>query len=85
MKKDIPAIREYKMAFEEYFKNKPEPKNDDEHKKQMDEFVHWYNNIRKQSDTGKTPSEMYQEAYGKCTRQISPKIGLKRQNRAKKL
>ena len=30
----------------------------------LDEFFHWYNNVRKQSDTGKTPSEMYKEIYG---------------------
>ena len=34
-------------------------------KKQMDEFKHWYNKVRKQSDTGKTPEEMYKEIYGK--------------------
>jgi hypothetical protein len=59
------AIREYRMAQEEYFKNKPKPKNDKELKKQMDEFRYWYNNVRKQSDTGKTPAEMYEEIYGK--------------------
>jgi len=63
-----PAIREYKLAFEEYFKDKPKPKNEKESKKQMDEFMHWYNNIRKQSDTGKTPNEMYKEAYGKSSK-----------------
>ncbi|HLC81455.1 MAG TPA: hypothetical protein VJH68_02255 [Candidatus Nanoarchaeia archaeon] len=62
---DNPAIREYRMAFEEYFKDKPKPKNDRERKKQMEEFIYWYNNVRKQSDTGKTPHEMYKEAYGK--------------------
>ena len=64
MKKDKtvnPAIREYWMAFDEYFKGKP--KNDKESKKQMEGFAHGYNNVRKQSDTGKTPSEMYKEAY----------------------
>ncbi len=59
-----PAIREYHMAFEEYFKSKPKPKNDKESKKQLGEFMYWYNNVRKQSDTGKTPSEMYKEIYG---------------------
>ena len=68
MKKDemiSPAIREYRTAFEEYFKGKPKPKNDKESKKQLEEFVHWYNDVRKQSDTGKTPSEMYKKIYGK--------------------
>ena len=65
MIKDNPAIREYRAAFEEYFKNKPKPKNDKESKKQMEEFVYWYNNVKKQSDTGKTPNEMYKEVYGK--------------------
>ncbi len=60
-----PAIREYKLAFEEYFKNKPKAKNDKESKKQIEEFIHWYNNIRKQSDTGKTPNEMAEEIYRK--------------------
>ena len=62
-KAESPAIREYRIAFEEYFKDKP--KNAKESKKQMEEFVYWYNNVRKQSDTGKTPSEMYKEIYGK--------------------
>ena len=63
-KNEIPAIREYRMAFEEYFKGKPKPENDKEMKKQMDEFVNWYNNVRKQSDTGKTPEEMYKQEHG---------------------
>ena len=68
MKKDkiaSPAIREYRMAFEEYFKDKPKPKTDREIEKQMEEFVYWYNNVRKQSDTKKTPNEMYKEIYWK--------------------
>lgn len=67
MTKDkIPAIREYRMGFKEFFKDKPKPKNDKEMKKLMDEFRYWYNHVRKQSDTGKTPDEMYKEIYGKC-------------------
>ena len=58
------AIREYKMAFEEFFKDKPKPKNDKEMKSQMEEFVYWYNYVRKQSDNGKTPAQMYKELYG---------------------
>jgi len=62
MNKDkSPAIREYRMAFNEYFKDKPKAKNDQETNKQMAEFVYWYNHVRKQSDTGKTPEEMYKE------------------------
>jgi len=60
-----PGMRELNMAWGEYFKNKPKPKNDDEEKKQLEEFHHWYNNVRKQSDTGKTPAEMFKEIYGK--------------------
>ncbi|MBS3120872.1 hypothetical protein J4420_04095 [Candidatus Woesearchaeota archaeon] len=37
---DIPAIREYRMAFEEYFKDKAKPKNDTERKKQIEEFMY---------------------------------------------
>ena len=68
MKKDEtnipPAIREYRMAFEEYFSKQSKPKNDKEQEKQFEDFQHWYNNIRKQTDTGKTPAQMYEEAYG---------------------
>ena len=63
-----PAIREYRMAMAEYFKDKPNQKNDKELKKQMDVFVYWYNHVRKQSDTGKTPDEMYEKIYGKSTK-----------------
>jgi len=34
-------------------------------KRQMEEFIYWYNNVRKQSDAGKTPQEMEKEAYEK--------------------
>lgn len=64
-KEIIPAQREFDLAWQEFFKDKPNPKNDEEEKNQMEEFVHWYNNIRKQTDTGKTPAEMYKEIYGK--------------------
>lgn len=65
-KNDIPpAIREYRMGFEEYFKDKPKPRNKQESKRQMEDFQYWYNNVRKQSDTGKTPAQMYKEIYGK--------------------
>lgn len=60
-----PAMREFEMAWQEFFKNKSRPKNDEEEKKEQEEFHHWYNYVRKQSDTGKTPAEMYKEIYGK--------------------
>jgi len=61
----IKGMKEFEMAWHEYFKNKPEPKNDEEERKEQEEFHHWYNYVRKQSDTGKTPAEMYKEIYGK--------------------
>jgi len=64
--KDLPAsMREFDMAWKEFMDKKPAPKNKAEEKKQMEKFIGWYNNIRKQSDTGKTPNEMYKEIYGK--------------------
>ena len=65
IKGESPAIREYHMALEEYFKDKPKPKNDKESKKMMDEFMYWYNHVRKQSDTGKTLDEMEKGGYGR--------------------
>ena len=59
------VMNEFEIAWEEFFNKKPSPKNDEEEKKQSEEFAYWYNNIRKQSDTGKTPAEMYKEVYGK--------------------
>jgi len=65
-KKELPpAMREFDLAWQEFFKNKLKPKNDKEEKKQLEDFTYWYNNQRKQSDTGKTPAEMYKEIYGK--------------------
>lgn len=64
-KEGLRSIREFEMAWDEFFKDKPEPKNDDEDRKQQEEFHNWYNHVRKQSDTGKTPAEMYKEIYGK--------------------
>jgi len=63
--KKFPAMSEFSKAFEEYFKGNKKPKNDKEEKKQMEEFTNWYNNERKQDDTGKTPAEMYREVYRK--------------------
>ena len=66
LKEEAPkGLKEFSLAWEEFFKNKPEPKDDDEDKKQQEEFHQWYNYVRKQSDTGKTPAEMYKEIYGK--------------------
>jgi len=60
-----PAVqREFNMAKEEYFKDKPEPKDESERHKEIEKFIYWYNHERKQSDTGKTPDEMYKEIYG---------------------
>jgi len=59
-----PAMSEFSMAFEEFFKDKSKPKSDEEEKKQMEDFMEWYNNERQQSDTGKTPAEMFKEIYG---------------------
>src|SRR3989338_2320713 len=64
-KKSLQGIKEFNIAWVEFFKDKPEPKDDDEDKKQQEEFYYWYNYVRKQSDTGKTPAEMYKEAYGR--------------------
>lgn len=58
-------MNEFDLAWKEFFKDKSEPQNDEEDRKQQEEFYHWYNYVRKQSDTGKTPAEMYKEVYGK--------------------
>src|SRR3989338_11392204 len=58
------AIEEFDSAWQEFFEDKSEPKDDEEDKKEQEEFYHWYNFVRKQSDTGKTPAEMYKELYG---------------------
>ena len=60
-KEIISGIKEFDLAWQEYFKDKPKPKNDEEDRKQQAGFYYWYNNIRKQSDTGKTPAEMDKE------------------------
>ena len=64
-KEGLRSIKEFELAWQEFFKDKPEPKNDEEDRKQQEEFYYWYNYVRKQSDTGKTPAEMYKEIYGK--------------------
>ena len=55
------AMQEFEEAFQEFFNKKPKPKNEEEEKKQSEDFVYWYNNVRKQSDTEKTPAEMFNE------------------------
>jgi len=60
-KEPPPAMREFENAFQEFFNKKPKPKSEEEEKKQSEDFAYWYNNIRKQSDTGKTPAEMFNE------------------------
>jgi hypothetical protein len=52
------AMIEFDNAWEEFFKSKPRPRSDKEDRNQQEKFHHWYNNVRKQSDTGKTPKEM---------------------------
>lgn len=69
-----PIFKEFELAWKEFFKNKPKPKTDEEDRKQQEEFIHWYNYIRKQSDTGKTPAEMYKEAYEKDPNKNSTEI-----------
>lgn len=64
-KEGLRSIEEFDKAWIEFFKDKPEPNNDEEDRKQQEDFYHWYNYVRKQSDTGKTPSEMYKDSYGK--------------------
>ncbi len=65
MKKERSAAkREFDLAWEEYFKDKPNPKSDEEEKIELEEFHYWYNHVRKQTDTEKTPAEMYKEIYG---------------------
>jgi len=69
-KEGLRSIKEFEIAWEEFFKDKPEPKNDDEDRKQQEDFYHWYNYVRKQSDTKKTPAEMYKEIYGEDPKNI---------------
>ncbi|MFH1721424.1 MAG: hypothetical protein ABH950_02330 [Candidatus Altiarchaeota archaeon] len=52
------SVREFDLAWEEFFQDKPKPRTEEEDLKQEQEFTEWYNNVRKQSDTGKTPAEM---------------------------
>mgnify|MGYP001592733254 CR=1 FL=1 len=69
-KEGLRSMKEFEMAWEEFFKNKLKPKNDEEDRKQQEDFYLWYNYARKQSDTGKTPAEMYKEVYGEEPKNI---------------
>ncbi len=64
------AVNEFRSAWDEFFKGKKRPKSDAEDKKQQEEFMQWYNHVRKQSDTGKTPAVMYREIYRKEPPQV---------------
>ena len=64
------SMKEFDLAWEEFFKDKQKPTNNKEDKKQQEEFHYWYNYIRKQSDTGKTPAEMYKEIYGEDPKNV---------------
>ena len=57
----INAMSEFDKGWDEFFKDKPEPESLEEHESQMAEFTKWYNTVRPQSDTGKTPEQMYAE------------------------
>ena len=69
-----PAEREIGIAFEEYFKNNKEAQTSVEIEKQMNDFMNWYNNERKQSDTNKTPNQMHKEIYGEDMEEESSKL-----------
>ncbi len=64
-KEGLRSIEEFEKAWDEFFKDKPEPESDEDDKRDQEEFYKWYNYVRKQSDTGKTPAEMYKEVYNK--------------------
>ncbi len=49
---------EMHKGWMEFFKDYPNPKQPDIDDEKLMEFIFWYNNIRKQTDTGKTPMEM---------------------------
>ncbi|GEM_PF-4383922 len=40
MKKESIAKREFNLAWEEYFKDKSNPKNEEEERKELEEFHH---------------------------------------------
>lgn len=51
-------------AMREFFGESMDFMSMEELNEKMDDFVHWYNNVRKQPDTGKTPAQMSKEYYG---------------------
>ena len=51
-------IEEFEKAWDDFFKDKPEPESEEESLKQQEEFIEWYNTERKQSGTDMTPEEM---------------------------
>lgn len=55
---DEQAIKELTDALTEFMEGKPAPESNEEFMEQHQKFIKWYNNVRKQSDTGKTPKEM---------------------------
>lgn len=63
------SFDEFELAWSEFYRRRPRPKNDDEEKQEGIEFAFWYNNVRKQTDTGKTPAEMGQRIleYGETS------------------
>ncbi len=58
IKEGINSVNEFEKAWREFFKEKSKPRTDNEDIEQQKEFAHWYNYVRKQSDTKKTPFEM---------------------------
>lgn len=57
-KKFWKSVNEIDCAWGEFFKNRSRPKTDEEEKKEGAEFAFWYNNVYRQSDTGKTLAEL---------------------------
>ena len=57
-------IDEFEKAWEEFFKDKAEPKTEEEALKQQEEFIRWYNEEREQSTTSMTPEQMGAFSFG---------------------
>ena len=62
---DSASILKFVKTVLEEKQEQPQNSDDDEEKEQLQEFHKWYNFVRKQEDTGKTPAEMYKEVYKK--------------------
>jgi hypothetical protein len=58
------AISEFNAGWKEFFSDKTQPENSNERQKQLEEFRLWYNTVRKQSDTQKTPQHMWDDQHG---------------------